>query len=147
VSPPIAIGVGCRLGCGPEIIETLVRQALERVPNIAPAGLFTIDDKRGEPGLAEAARRLGLDLILLPRAALRDQAPFVQTRSRRSESQFGVPSVAEAAALAGAGRGAVLLVARIAQNGATCAIAGLPEGQIVAGGTTWVTAGASVVLA
>jgi cobalt-precorrin 5A hydrolase len=124
MSPRVAIGVGCRLGCEAEAIETLVRQALDRVPNLAPIGLFTIADKRGDSGLTEAAGRLGLDLSFLPRGALRDQAPFVRTRSSGSETQFGVPSVAEAAALAGSGPGAVLLVTRIVQGGATCAIAG-----------------------
>jgi cobalt-precorrin 5A hydrolase len=128
MSPPVAIGVGCRIGCSAEAIETLVRLALERVPDAAPVGLFTIADKGGEGALAEAARRLGLDLVLISRAALRDQAALVQTRSPRSESRFGVPSVAEAAALAGAGSGAVLLLARIALYGATCAIAGSREG-------------------
>jgi cobalt-precorrin 5A hydrolase len=123
MSSPVAIGVGCRIGCPAETIESLVRLALERVPDAAPLGLFTIEDKGGEAGLAEAARDLGLDVVLLSRAALREQSPSVQTRSPSSESRFGVPSVAEAAALAGAGAGAVLLVPRIAQHGATCAIA------------------------
>jgi cobalt-precorrin 5A hydrolase len=86
-------------------------------------GLFTIRDKDKELGLVEAAGRLGLSLIFLPREALREQAPFIRTRSAAAESRFGVPSVAEAAALAGAGPNAVLIVARIAGNGATCAIA------------------------
>lgn len=125
---PVAIGVGCRLGCEADAIETIIRLALGRVPEAAPLGLFTIEDKRDEAAVAEAAHRLGLDLVLLPRAALRDQAPFVQTPSLGSESRFDVPSVAEASALAGAGLGSVLLVPRIAQYGATCAIAGPPEG-------------------
>jgi cobalt-precorrin 5A hydrolase len=122
----VAIGVGCRLGCGTEVIEDLVHQALARAPNAVPAGLFTIADKRDEPGLVEAAARLGLDLMFLSRAALRDQASAVQTRSPHAESRFGLPSVAEAAALAGAGPGAVLIVNRIGNAGATCAIAGIP---------------------
>jgi cobalt-precorrin 5A hydrolase len=52
----------------------------------------------------------------------------VQTYSPHSRCRFDVPSVAEAAALAGAGPGAVLIVPRIAQDGATCAIAGSAEG-------------------
>ncbi len=196
MSATVAIGVGCRLGCEAQVIEGLVRQALERFqaewnlvcrsrsagacavnigprspsardsgegravskaltrlapladvgpllaaqardgrertiinlpPNGASIGLFTIADKRDEVGLAEAAHRLGLALVLLPRAVLRDQAPFVQTCSPYSARRFDVPSVAEAAALAGAGPGAVLMVPRIARDGATCAIAGSPE--------------------
>jgi cobalt-precorrin 5A hydrolase len=128
MSPKIAIGVGCRYGCPAELIEAVVRQALGRAPAAERLGLFTIADKRGETGLTEAADSLGLDLIILPREALREKTPFVQTRSIRTESLFGVPSVAEAAALAGAGPGSVLILARIANEGATCAVARSQEG-------------------
>jgi cobalt-precorrin 5A hydrolase len=124
MSARIAIGVGCRLGCSADAIETLVRQALVQAPQADRLGLFTICDKSGEPGLAEAAARLGLELIFLSREALQNQSPFVRTRSERVENLFGVPSVAEAAALAGAGAESVLLVPRIAGQGATCAVAG-----------------------
>jgi cobalt-precorrin 5A hydrolase len=123
MTTPVAVGVGCRGGCSADAIEAIVREALQRVPEAEPLGLFTIHDKRGEAGLAEAAGRLHLDLIFLPREALREQAPLVQTRSIRAETLFGVLSVAEAAALAGAGANPELIVARIAGQGATCAVA------------------------
>ena len=119
----VAIGVGCRKDCPASVIEALVRRALAGVSG-APLGLFTLVDKRGEPGLAQAADRLELSLTYLSREALRGRESDVQTRSARVESLFGVPSVAEAAALAGAGAGSVLIVPRIAEGGATCAIAG-----------------------
>ena len=125
----IAIGVGCRLGCSADLIEAVVRQALERAPKTEPLGLFTVGDKAGEPGLTEAARHLGLDLVFLTRDSLRDQAAFVTTPSIRTARLFGVPAVAEAAALAGAGAGSVLVVPRIANAGATCAIARRSESQ------------------
>jgi cobalt-precorrin 5A hydrolase len=118
----IAIGVGCRRGTHAAAIEFLVRQALSQVATCQPA-LFSIEDKAGEPGLIEAAQRLNLTLTFLTRDALRAQAPDVQTRSPRAEAEFGVSSVAEAAALAGAGAHAALIVPRIARQGVTCAIA------------------------
>jgi cobalt-precorrin 5A hydrolase len=123
----VAIGIGCRLGCAATAIEALVRQALDLAPSARPAGLFTIEDKVGETGLRLAADRLGMDLVFLSRDALRAQAPFVRSRSERAERRFGVPSVAEAAALAGAAAGSVLIVPRITALGATCAIAGPPS--------------------
>jgi cobalt-precorrin 5A hydrolase len=126
MTPRIAIGIGCRLGCPANAIEALVRQALTRAPPAEPLGLFTIRDKDQESGLIEAAHRLGLNLTFLTRDALREQAPFVQTRSPRAQALFGVPSVAEAAALAGAGHGAALIVPRIASQHATCAVARQP---------------------
>jgi cobalt-precorrin 5A hydrolase len=124
MSTRIAIGVGCRLGCPADAVEALIREALDHAPAAERLGLFTIRDKKGESGLIAAAERLGLPLVFLSRDALLEQAPFVQMRSPRAEGLFGVPSVAEASALAGAGAGAVLIVPRIAGQGATCAIAG-----------------------
>ena len=136
MSPNIAIGVGCRLGCSADAIEALIHRALDRLPELASGrlagttspdpcspGLYSIADKQGEPGLAEAACRLGFDLTFLARATLREQTSLVRTQSAASRRRFAVPSVAEAAALAGAGPGAMLLVARLAEGGATCAIA------------------------
>ena len=121
----VVIGIGCRKNCPADAIEALTRQALNRAPDAAPLGMFTVIDKQGEPGLVEAASRLGLILTYLSRDALKARADDVQTRSPLAESLFGVPSVAEAAALAGAGPASVLIVPRIAANGATCAIAGV----------------------
>lgn len=118
----IAIGVGCRRGTQAGAIEFLIRHALSQLPAGQPV-LFSIEDKAGEPGLIEAAQRLHLALIFLTRDALRAQAPGVQTLSPRAEAEFGVSSVAEAAALAGAGVGAALIVPRIACQGVTCAVA------------------------
>ncbi|HTV45740.1 MAG TPA: cobalamin biosynthesis protein [Stellaceae bacterium] len=123
MSRKIAIGVGCRKGCPAAAIEAVVRQALERAPTAERLGLFTIRDKSGEAGTVDAAALLGLDLYFLTRDALREQGPFIATPSIAAANRFGIPSVAEAAALAGAGPGSILIVARIAGRGATCAIA------------------------
>ena len=119
----IAIGVGCRKGCQADAIEALVRQALAGAPRTTSLGIFTIADKHSEAGLTDAARRLGLELSFLSRDDLRGREDDVQTRSAASERAFGVPSVAEAAALVGAGPNSILIVPRIVAGGATCAIA------------------------
>jgi len=121
----VAVGIGCRKNCPADAIEALARQALGRIADAAPLGMFTVVDKQGEPGLVEAAGRLGLNLTYLSRDALKARAEDVQTRSPLAETLFDIPSVAEAAALAGAGPASVLIVPRIAANGATCAIAGV----------------------
>ena len=123
MSGGLAIGIGCRLNCTGEAIAALVADALGTLPR-ASAALFTIADKQGQAGPAAAARLLGLPLRYLPREALVAVISRVETRSARAEAQFGVASVAEAAALAGAGPEARLIVRRIAGGGATCAIAG-----------------------
>ena len=119
----VAVGVGCRKDCAADAIAALVRRAIGGLPGAAPLGLFTLADKKGEPGLAEAAGRLGLELTYLTRDALRAREAETQTRSKHVENLFGVASVAEAAALVGAGPASVLMVSRIAEGGATCAVA------------------------
>jgi precorrin-4/cobalt-precorrin-4 C11-methyltransferase len=85
--------------------------------------LFTSDHKRHEQGLKDAAAALGIELVFLPRAALEAAAPRCETRSQRVEKLLGLPSLAEAAALAGAGGGSRLVLKRISENGASCAVA------------------------
>lgn len=121
----IAIGIGCRKACLAADIVALVEATIALLPATAtPSGLFSLADKRGEPGLAAAAATLDLPLTFLDRAVLALVAGEARSCSRRVEEMFGLPSVAETAALAGAGQGAVLLVARRASATATCAIAG-----------------------
>jgi cobalt-precorrin 5A hydrolase len=117
----IAIGIGCRRDASAAAIEELVRRVMAGVPAAGCPALFSIEDKAQEFGLIEAARRLGMTLTFLSRDDLRRQP--AQTRSRAAEAAFGVPSVAEAAALAGTGPDARLLVARVAEAGVTCAVA------------------------
>jgi len=119
----VAVGIGCRKDCAADAIEALVRQALDQAADTVPSGLFTVADKKGEPGIVEAARRLALGLTYLSRDALRARAADIQTRSPHAERVLDIPSVAEAAALVGAGPGSVLIVPRIAAGGATCAVA------------------------
>ena len=119
----LAIGLGCRRGVSGAVIVSLVREALAMIEHVGAAALFTADAKRAETGLAQAAHSLAMPLHFLPQEALAAVADQAQTRSSRVESLFGVPSVAETAALAGAGPGAVLILPRITSDNATCAIA------------------------
>lgn len=122
MTPRVAIGVGCRRGIASAPVVALVRETLA-ISSVCGghAALFTIDAKRGEEGLSQAAEVLGLPLIFLPREAL--AAMETPARSERVQALIGLPSVAEAAALAGAGEGAVLIVPRVARDGITCAVA------------------------
>ena len=120
---PIAIGIGCRRGCPAETIVTLVKRVIEEIGKPVTAQLFSIETKRGEPGLAAASRALGLPLVFLPGSDLAGVLGGVTIRSARVEAAVGVGSVAEAAALAGIGPGGTLIVPRRTEQGATCAAA------------------------
>jgi cobalt-precorrin 5A hydrolase len=126
----LAVGIGCRAGVPGADIADLVEAALARAgEETVPVALFTVLDKQSEPGIAEAAARLGFALVHLPRAALAAVADRVETRSERVVELFGVPSIAEGAALAGAGAGSRLVVPRMAERGATVAVAIGPAPQ------------------
>lgn len=141
----LAIGVGCRSGVTADMIVTLVRRALDRAASLMPEGLptrglraamFTAVEKQGEAGLREAATLLAMPLVFLPKPALAAFSDAAETRSERVVQLFGVPSLAETAALAGAGTGSHLLVARIAADGVTCAVATQAPRQTTSTGAT-----------
>jgi cobalt-precorrin 5A hydrolase len=114
-----AVGVGCRAGASAEAVERLVREALAR------AGLETasLHGLRRVPALTEAAARLGLALYWHDEAALRAAAPRIVSHSPRVAALFGVGSVAEAAALAGAGADARIVIAKFSADGVSVAVA------------------------
>lgn len=126
----LAVGVGCRSGVSGEVIAGLVERALDACgrPGL-PAAMFTVVDKRQEAGIGEAAVALGLALVHLPRAALAAVADRVATPSDKVVELFGVPAIAEGAALAGAGPGGRLVVERMADRGATVAVAVGGDGE------------------
>ena len=118
----IVAGIGCRTGCGPEAIVELVDRA-GRLAGVRPSSLAAPTFKAAEPGLREAARRLDLRLMLVEADALRSVQDHTVTRSAAALRATGLASVAEAAAIAAAGPGARLILARIAGAGVTCALA------------------------
>jgi cobalt-precorrin 5A hydrolase len=120
----IAIGIGCRAGACAANIVALVQRALTDANMDEPnAKLFTIDTKQDETGLLDAARLLAMPIVFLPRDALAARAADAVTRSHRVEARYGVTSIAETAALAGAGPGSRLVVPRVSAGAVTCAIA------------------------
>lgn len=119
----LAIGVGARPGVAAASVVAAVRTASDGLVG-APVGLFTLDRRAGEPGLREAGASLGLDVAGLSPDVLAARAADCVTRSARAEAAAGVPSVAEAAALAGAGPGSKLVRPRIVHDGVTVAVAG-----------------------
>lgn len=121
----IVAGIGCRRGTSAAAIEEVVDAALiacdltrEQLDAFA-----THATKRDEPGLCELAGHWGLSVLAFTTEQMEAVSESVETVSQRVVELKGVPSVAEAAALAGAGKGAKLLAARVASREVTCAIA------------------------
>ena len=89
--------------------------------------IATSSAKRDEEGIAAAASALGVPLVVVPQSALEAAGELTMTRSERVLLRTGVPSLAEAAALAAAGPAARLIAPRVAVGPATCALAETSE--------------------
>jgi len=121
----IVAGVGCKRGAGAPDVEAAIRTALARA-GIAAGDLdaiATIAAKRDEAGIEAVAAKLGVAVIVVSDAELKIAGDRTTTRSERVLALTGVPSVAEAAALAAAGPASRLLGPRHATTAATCALA------------------------
>jgi cobalt-precorrin 5A hydrolase len=126
----IVAGIGCRRGTTAQEIDAAIDAALAEAGRTREAldSIATSDGKGSEAGIIEAAAGRGVRLVLVKPAELEAAGPRTQSSSPRVKELFGVPSVAEAAALAAAGPQATLLVPRIVVGPATCAIAATDSG-------------------
>ncbi len=95
----LVVGVGASRDVPAEEVLGLVRSALAEagLSPLAVACLASVDAKAEEPGLVEAARTLGVELLTHPAEVL--AAVAVPNPSAAPLAAVGTPSVAEAAAL------------------------------------------------
>ncbi len=121
----IVAGIGCRSGASAAEVQEAIRAALSScgVPANALAAIATSLAKSREAGVGAAAAELGVPLLPLSQTELEAAASGTRTRSERVLALLGVPSLAEAAALAAAGPTGRLLASRIAVGTVTCALA------------------------
>ncbi|MGQ4365567.1 Rv2231c family pyridoxal phosphate-dependent protein CobC [Streptomyces sp. SAS_272] len=123
----LVVGVGASTGVPAaevlELVESALREAGRSVRDLAE--LATVDVRAGEPGLVEAARRLGVPVVTYSARQLADVT--VPHPSDAPFAALGTASVAEAAALIGGGE-LVLPKRRSAGTPAraTCAVARRP---------------------
>jgi len=122
-----ALGIGCRSHIEPQAVLRIVAEALARAPaGTRLSGLHTSQRKAGEVGLRQAAEALGLDIRYHSEEALGLLNAQLGSRSERVVRLTGVGSIAEAAALTGAGAGATLIVPKFSAEGVSCALAMVP---------------------
>ncbi len=120
----IFAGLGFRRDTPTDDLLAAIRDASTRAGRAIDA-LSVPDFKAGDACL-QAAATLGLPLIRITRDALKGEQGRCLTRSDAAQKATGFACVAEAAALAAAGPGGRLLLARIATPTATCALAERP---------------------
>ncbi|MGW3246689.1 cobalamin biosynthesis protein [Streptomyces sp. NPDC001070] len=105
----VVVGLGASRGVPAAEVLALVRSVLAEagVPQASVVALATVDAKAGEPGVAGAAARLGVPLVTYDARTL--AAVDVPSPSGAPLAAVGTPSVAEAAALAAAPGGELLV--------------------------------------
>ena len=125
----IVAGIGCRSGVSATEVDAAIAAALrEHGVTEAELGLIAIPhSKAQECGIIEAAAARRIHIELISQQALEAASKHALTRSARALAAMNVDSVAEAAALAGAGINPRLLGPRAAVGPVTCALA---EGAI-----------------
>lgn len=121
----IAIGIGCRKECSPEEIIELVHKTLEKsdmtISEIAT--MATAWAKEGAMSIIHAAEAMDLPLVVIPQEKCAEVASMAETISQKVVELFAIPSVAEVAALAAAGKNPKLVCTRVSSAAASCAIA------------------------
>ena len=129
MSARYAIGVGGRRGVDALALAALAREAATRCGvEAAGATVAALAGRENEDDFRAAAKILGARFVLLPLEALQAREAELLTHSPRVEAMFGVGSLVEALALAGAGEGSRLLVPRLATERLACAIAEAQNG-------------------
>jgi cobalt-precorrin 5A hydrolase len=121
----IVAGIGCRKGASAAEIDAALEEALERAgrPLARIDRIATAASKREEEGIVASASARRLPLIFVAQPDLETASARGATWSARVLALAGVPSVAEAAALAAGGPKARLILARIVVGSVTCALA------------------------
>jgi cobalt-precorrin 5A hydrolase len=121
----IVAGIGCGSNPAATEIVALIHAALESfgIATLDLAAIATEASKADELGLEAASLTLAVPLLRCSIAELDAVEEKLLTRSQRVLALKGTTSIAEAAALVGAGGNARLLGARIAAGRITCAIA------------------------
>lgn len=123
-SDKLCIGVGCRRGTHAADIKAAIIDALGTIQaSITDVScLATIDEKRTEAGLLEAARELDLPVRFFSAAELQANGGWTEV-SDAAERAFGVGGVCEPAALLGIEPNSGFVSTKTKRKGVTTAVA------------------------
>ena len=117
----VVLGIGARAAVWPPELDAAADSALSLAGLTAADVSAVASLDRRAPVLEPFARRRGWALVVFPPERL--AVVVAPNPSARVAAATGVPSVAEAAALAAAGTGAWLLVPKTIVRGVTVAVA------------------------
>ena len=122
-----ALGVGCARHCPPDEMIALVRKTLAEngVSIFELASIHSVDLKADEAAVHALAADFGVPAAFFPVDTLEAITPRLANPSEVVFAEIGCHGVAEAAALAAAGRDATLAIEKHKSANATCALARL----------------------
>ncbi len=122
--PRLVLGIGCERNADPDAVVAFVRRALAEADRAegAIACVVSIDLKLDEAALHAVATTLDVPARFFSAAELAAQESRLATPSSYVKSVVGVAGVAEAAALAGAGADATLVLSKQIGPRATLAL-------------------------
>jgi cobalt-precorrin 5A hydrolase / precorrin-3B C17-methyltransferase len=121
----LVMGLGCERHAAPSELIALAEQVLSD-NGLSPtslAAVTSIDLKADEAAIHAVAAHYGIPARFFSVEALNRETPRLKNPSEIVAKEVGVPGVAEAAALAGAGSSADLIVEKTRSTRGTCAIA------------------------
>ncbi|MEM8579806.1 MAG: precorrin-3B C(17)-methyltransferase [Pseudomonadota bacterium] len=123
------LGVGCARNAPVQTLAALVAQVLSDagIARGAIAALATLDLKADEPSVNALAHELDVPLKVFSASELEAETPRLATPSDVVFAEVGCHGVAEGAALACAGKEAVLAVPKQKTDTTTCALARSPQ--------------------
>ncbi|VBB69111.1 Cobalamin biosynthesis protein CbiG / Cobalt-precorrin-3b C17-methyltransferase [invertebrate metagenome] len=123
--PTLAIGVGCERGVLPEILmhHVFLTLAYYKLSPQSVAVVASLDLKADEPAVLALAQMLSVPARFLSVDELESMTPRLSQPSEVVFQAVGCHGVAEAAALAAAGRDSALVVNKHCGQQVTCAIA------------------------
>ena len=123
--PSLALGVGCERDTDPAELAALARTTLAAhgLAASSVACVVSLDLKEDEPAVAALADSLGVPVRFFDAPRLEAETPRLDHPSQAVYRAVGCHGVAEAAALAAAGSGGVLVAPKTKSARATCAVA------------------------
>jgi cobalt-precorrin 5A hydrolase len=118
----IVAGIGCRKGVGADAIMAALHE-VALAHHVKIDFIATAPIKGDEPGLLEAATRLGMAFVVVAQADFEAAGERTVTHSETSLKHSGSPSLSEASALAACGPNSKLIAPRSVLGDITIAIA------------------------
>lgn len=126
----IVIGIGSQSAATIDDVDAIIGAAEGKVGVVCRC-VSALSHAAAHRIIIAAAARRGYEMRLLPKADLLARSADCVTRSQASLDAHGIPSVAEAAALAAAGPGSRLILPRLQHQRVTAAVAASADDTIL----------------